>query len=208
MRTEVSLELLNHLHDGNGEIHQRINERMLEGVPFEEAAREIAPRRALSDLKRTFTRSEIIEENRMNFEEIGADRQLPYRRIMEMMNAKTIRKAERVIQKVVIVNGERQIVEDVVEVSEEVDDWPNIMQAIKQYCIMNGLDPKAGLVSVEQKHDGTVNINVGHFFQLAKNITSEDDRLAYYAEIKRMERQGILPRGNQDVIEGEVIKHG
>lgn len=202
MRTEIGLEILNHHFNGNGERYVDINRRMLEeGEDFETASEFVAGRNLGTQGLRTFSRQELIVENRENFKKIGADELTPYRRIMEAMDAKTRRKSSRVEQEVVVVDGRRQIIEKVVTYYEEVDDWATILQAVRQFCQLYGLDPKAGLLRVEGMNTGTVNFNMGNILNMTKYITNDDDRLAFYNEYKRMQRLGMLPKA----IEGEVI---
>lgn len=156
--------IVNHIGKNNGEKYVRINDLMLEkGIDFEEASKEITGRNMGTAGLRTYSRSEIIEENRVNFDLVLTNKLLPYERIVAAMEA--------------TIDGR--------------PDWKTQLQAVKQFAQMYGLDPRTS-INVNIGNGPNINIGIGQMLNLTRIVSDEEDRLALYNEIKMMERQGLL----------------
>lgn len=170
------------------ENYARINKMMLEeGMDFETAGKEVIGRNPGKAGMRTYARSEIIDENRENFARVLEDALMPYRQIVEAMQA---------------------------SYEDGRPNWKVRLDSVKLYCQLMGHDPKQGL-TVNIGPQGDMNITINQVYALARYVTDEESRIAFYNEIKQGERRGMfnvtpgsvgnpdallpLPIGNMDI---------
>jgi hypothetical protein len=185
MQHDEHLRTLVYLEPGKDQDkYLRVNQKMLEeGMDFETATQEITGRRGSAPQMRTYARTEIIEENRTNFAQVLADTLLPYRRVVEGMNA---------------------------TYEDGKPNWKVRLDHVKLYCQLMGHDPRQGL-TVNVGPQGDVNIHINQVYALARYITNEEDRISFYNEVMQGERRGMfnvtpgsldnpttLPIGNND----------
>lgn len=178
MRHVERLKTLRHLGRNNGERWVQVNEKMLEsGMDFETASKEIIGYNPGKAGMRTYARSEIIDENRENFAQVLQNRLLPYQQIVDAMEAKY---------------------------ADGKPNWKVRLDAVKLYCQLNGHDPRQGL-TVNIGPQGDMSITINQVYALARYVTDDESRIAFYNEIKQGERRGMFnvtpgSLGNQELM--------
>lgn len=157
-----------------------INDAMLQnGQTFEEAFKEVVGKSSTASNIRSYARSDIITENRENFDRVLQDKLKPYARIVEAMDSE--------------VDGR--------------PDWKTRLQAIRQWAVMVGADPRTA-IAIQVNSGNVVSFHIGDAYELTKFVTSEEDRIAMYNHIKQNERRGVFdvsPRLIEKRIEPEDI---
>lgn len=159
-----------HFQDERQEQFKEINDRMLNGLmDFETAHQEVVGTSGKRGQIKTYSRTEIIEENRLNFAKIMEDELKPFRRVVEAMDASY--------------DSEKG----------PKPDWTTRLSAIRLYMQLTGHDPKQGLIV--QFNDQSVTITIDKLYAAIAKLDTEEARVQAYNQVIDAEKRGlIMPR--------------